>query len=189
MCNPTLVTVFQVQPHYSQSSCASRGTSPLASYKELPPPPSPNSKNKLLSNVYPCSFFLIGIISTLKKRISYWSSFMNTVYCLSIVNVPTEGIVAGTKSGFLVNSFIGLHNANCSFFFILLSYHSTWFFHFVFFPLFSFKRAKVSDEIPEATEDYSKEFSKLSSKTEMDKVPILIIILKQCTVLNATLSQ
>jgi len=31
------------------------------------------------------------------------------------------------------------------------------------------KRAKVSDEIPEATEDYSKEFSKLSSKTEMDK--------------------
>jgi len=31
------------------------------------------------------------------------------------------------------------------------------------------KRAKVSDEIPEATEDYSKEFSKLSSKTENEK--------------------
>lgn len=31
------------------------------------------------------------------------------------------------------------------------------------------KRAKVTDEIPEATEDYSKEFSKLNSKTESDK--------------------
>ena len=44
-----------------------------------------------------------------------------------------------------------------------------------------FKRAKVSDEIPEATEDYSKEFSKLSSKTEMDKVSVRVIVLKQCT--------
>jgi len=32
------------------------------------------------------------------------------------------------------------------------------------------KRAKVADEIPEATEDYSKEFSKLNSKTETDKI-------------------
>ena len=32
------------------------------------------------------------------------------------------------------------------------------------------QRAKVTDEIPEATEDYSKEFSKLNSKTESDKV-------------------
>ncbi|CAH3120028.1 unnamed protein product [Pocillopora meandrina] len=31
------------------------------------------------------------------------------------------------------------------------------------------KRAKVTDEVPEATEDYSKEFSKLNSKTENDK--------------------
>ena len=42
----------------------------------------------------------------------------------------------------------------------------------IFF-LFSFsvsQRAKVTDEIPEAAEDYSKEFSKLNSKTESDKV-------------------
>ena len=42
-----------------------------------------------------------------------------------------------------------------------------------FFFLFSFsvsQRAKVTDEIPEAAEDYSKEFSKLNSKTESDKV-------------------
>ncbi|KAJ7378015.1 Ribonuclease H2 subunit B [Desmophyllum pertusum] len=36
------------------------------------------------------------------------------------------------------------------------------------------KRVKVTDEIPEATEDYSKEFSKLNSKTENDKVLIMI---------------
>lgn len=43
----------------------------------------------------------------------------------------------------------------------------------IFFCFFSFsvsQRAKVIDEFPEATEDYSKEFSKLNSKTESDKV-------------------
>ena len=34
------------------------------------------------------------------------------------------------------------------------------------------QRAKITDEIPEAAEDYSKEFSKLSSKTENEKVHI-----------------
>ena len=38
------------------------------------------------------------------------------------------------------------------------------------FNICPFQRAKVTDEIPEATEDYSKEFSKLNSKTENDKV-------------------
>ena len=61
-------------------------------------------------------------------------------------------------------------------------------FIFILFAFILFKRAKVSDEIPEATEDYSKQFSKLSSKTEMDKVSVHVIVLKQCTVLNATLS-
>ena len=69
---------------------------------------------------------------------------------------------------------------------VLFHFVSCLYFHFVCFYLF--KRAKVSDEIPEATEDYSKEFSKLSSKTEMDKVSVRVIVLKQCTVLNATLS-
>ena len=43
MCNPILVTLLKMRPHSSQSSCEnatpSRGTSPLASYKEVPPPP------------------------------------------------------------------------------------------------------------------------------------------------------
>ena len=55
-------------------------------------------------------------------------------------------------------------------------------FIFLLFTFILFKRARGSDEIPEATEDYSKEFSKLSSKTEMDKVPVRVIVLKRCTV-------
>ena len=43
MCDPILVTLLKMQPHYSQSSrenaTPSSGTSPLASYKEVPPHP------------------------------------------------------------------------------------------------------------------------------------------------------
>ena len=43
MCDPILVTLLKMRPHYSQSSCEnatpSSGTSPLASYKEVPPSP------------------------------------------------------------------------------------------------------------------------------------------------------
>ena len=43
MCDPILVTLLKMQPHYSQSSrenaTPSSGTSQLASYKEVPPPP------------------------------------------------------------------------------------------------------------------------------------------------------
>ena len=42
-CDPILVTLLKLLPHYSKSSCEnatpSSGTSPLASYKEVPPPP------------------------------------------------------------------------------------------------------------------------------------------------------
>ena len=41
MCDPILVTFLKMRHHYSQSSCEnatpSSGTSPLASYKEVPP--------------------------------------------------------------------------------------------------------------------------------------------------------
>jgi len=43
MCDPILVTLLKMRPHFSQASrenaTPSNGTSPLASYKELPPPP------------------------------------------------------------------------------------------------------------------------------------------------------
>ena len=41
MCDPILVTLLKMRPHYTQSSrenaTPSSGTSPLASYKEVPP--------------------------------------------------------------------------------------------------------------------------------------------------------
>jgi len=41
MCDPILVTLLKMQPHYSQSShknaTPSRGTSPLGSYKQVTP--------------------------------------------------------------------------------------------------------------------------------------------------------
>ena len=48
MCDPTVVTLLKMQPHYSQSShknaTPSSGTSPLASYKEVPLPPGTRDK-------------------------------------------------------------------------------------------------------------------------------------------------
>ena len=45
MCDPILVTLLKIRPHYGQSSrenaTPSSGTSPLAPYKEAPPPPAP----------------------------------------------------------------------------------------------------------------------------------------------------
>ena len=50
MCDPILVTLLKMRPHSSQSSrenvTPSSGTSPLASYKEVtPPPPTPGTKH------------------------------------------------------------------------------------------------------------------------------------------------
>ena len=43
LCEPILVTLLKMRPHYSQSSrenaTPSNSTSPLAFYKEVPPPP------------------------------------------------------------------------------------------------------------------------------------------------------
>ena len=45
MCDPILVPLLKMRPDYSQSSrenaTPSSGRSPLASYKEVPPPPTP----------------------------------------------------------------------------------------------------------------------------------------------------
>ena len=42
-CDPTMVNLLKMRPHYSQSSrenaTPSSGTSLLASYKDVPPPP------------------------------------------------------------------------------------------------------------------------------------------------------
>ena len=48
MSDPILVTLLKMLPHYSQSSpenaTLSSGTSPLASYEEVPPPPPPQEQ-------------------------------------------------------------------------------------------------------------------------------------------------
>ena len=47
MCDPILVTLLKMRPHYSHSSrenaTPSSSTSPLASYKEVPHPPPPGT--------------------------------------------------------------------------------------------------------------------------------------------------
>ena len=52
MCDPILVTLLKMRLHYSQSSrenaTISSGTSPLASYKEIPPPPGSFDQSSLV---------------------------------------------------------------------------------------------------------------------------------------------
>ena len=50
MCDPILVTLLKMRPHFSQSSRENAtpfsGTSPLASYKDVTPPPPPLGKKR-----------------------------------------------------------------------------------------------------------------------------------------------
>ena len=52
MCDPILVTLLKMQPHYSQSSRENAtpfsGTCPLASYTEVPSPPPPQGRPKTI---------------------------------------------------------------------------------------------------------------------------------------------
>ena len=53
LCDPILVILLKMRPHYNQSSCEnatpSSGTSPLASYREVPQPPAPLPTQRLCS--------------------------------------------------------------------------------------------------------------------------------------------
>ena len=54
MCDPIQVTLLKMWPHYSQFSCEnaipSSGSSPLASYKEAPSPPSQATRILVVHN-------------------------------------------------------------------------------------------------------------------------------------------
>ena len=54
-----------MRPHYSQSSrenaTPSSGTSPLASYKEVPPPPTRVALKESLGIVLPLAFKTLGV--------------------------------------------------------------------------------------------------------------------------------
>ena len=73
MCNPILVTLLKKRPYYSQSShknaTPSSGTSPLASYKDVPPPPPPQhlcisclktASGKIIDAIEQAIIYLIG---------------------------------------------------------------------------------------------------------------------------------
>ena len=64
MCDPILVTLLKMRPHYSQSSrenaTPSSGTSPLASYKEVP---SPGLRPRLR-----LTFVAFCILSVIRKQ-------------------------------------------------------------------------------------------------------------------------
>ena len=71
MCNTILVTLLKKRPHFSQSShknsTPSCGTSPLASYKEVPPPPQhlcisclKTSSGKIIDEIEQAIIYQIG---------------------------------------------------------------------------------------------------------------------------------
>ena len=79
MCDPILVTLSKMRPHYSQSgrekATPFSGTCPLASYKEVPPPPLPFCKHLYSNN----SYFSCLYVQRLNKTLSL-------VYICSQVN-------------------------------------------------------------------------------------------------------
>ena len=96
MCDPILVTLLKMRPHYSQSSrenaTPSSGTSPLASYKEEPHPGLPFSKTKEQS------------WQTKRESI-----VRNTCSCffLELLGMPVRKLLVNTKSEMIVIS--GIH--------------------------------------------------------------------------------
>ena len=73
MCDPILLTLLIMRPHYSQSSrenaTPSSGTSPLVSYKEVPPiPPRGNSYIKVTGVLF---------VSLMSENCSFWLLFLS----------------------------------------------------------------------------------------------------------------
>ena len=89
MCNPILVTLLKMRPHDSQSSrenaTPSSGTSPLASYKEVPPPPP--RVRKLDSETIPdnCRVQLILLAQLSHKNSPLLSSLRVCIYLQLVV--------------------------------------------------------------------------------------------------------
>ena len=73
MCDPILVTLLKMRPHYSQSSgenaTPSSDTSPVASYKEVPPLPRVDSIENWCITVL------------LQERMIYWLLLIGIKLC------------------------------------------------------------------------------------------------------------
>ena len=76
MCDPILVTLLKMQPHYSQPSrenaTPSSGTSPLASYTEVTAPHPPASPE----NYYPFWIDHLVVKSSFKRRTEVFSFYI-----------------------------------------------------------------------------------------------------------------
>ena len=97
MCDPILVTLLKLLPHYSKSSCEnatpSSGTSLLASYKEVPPPPPTGilgSCQSAIGQFFPLS--LVTVQEVLAKVIS--PQFSPHFLKWQVVSHPTEYVSA-----------------------------------------------------------------------------------------------
>ena len=97
MCDPTLVTVWKMQRHYSQSSrenaTPSSGTSLFASYKEVLPPP-PSSSESSTSFLYLIVVKLSAFCGCLPFTKCFWKIRLESKW-----NTPFWGLSSGNFQG------------------------------------------------------------------------------------------
>ena len=103
MCDPVVVTLLKMRPHYSQSSyenaTPSSGTFPLASYKEVQPPPPGSLPGRDHSRFFfhssPNIRFLLSLVSSVRVR-----SLLSWLYCPTEVFVDNSVAPSPQKSRF-----------------------------------------------------------------------------------------
>ena len=93
MCDPILVTLLKMRPHYSQSSCEnatpSSGASPLASYREVPPPLPRGCWIPTLSRFLPFLRFFPVFFKTNIPKFQLDQEWFTKNHLLSVLNAST----------------------------------------------------------------------------------------------------
>ena len=108
MCDPILVTLLKLLPHYSQSSpenlTPSSGTFPLASYEEVPPPTPggtgviPVSYRSVLSAVLSnsprslCESYLTPVSKVIKPHFLLAILLSMSALCLRELTTNSQGL-------------------------------------------------------------------------------------------------
>ena len=99
MCDPILVTLLKLLPHYSKSSCEnatpSSSTSPLASYKEVPPHPPGilGSCQSAIGQFFPLSLVTVQEVSAKVISPQFSLHFLKW----QVVSHPTEYVCSAPK--------------------------------------------------------------------------------------------
>ena len=93
MCDPILATLLKMRPHYSQSSrenaTPSSGTSPSASYKEVPRPRRGSSRGAL-STHFKVSGSIVQVATAVIAIIAYCLQVKSSYPCTNIIDRTTE---------------------------------------------------------------------------------------------------